>query len=132
MWARWAAGCGGDRGVSKASVAYQHRHRDKGLCVVCQRPAIPGRVRCAFHLREQAELYRSRYRRDHKKERERLDALRERYAEEGRCIKCGAPMVEEDEGHSTCMNCRQEIHVPNGFTRTWRLIHEDHREAGSE
>lgn len=33
----------------RAARGYQERHRQRGLCVTCPRPALPGRIHCVGH-----------------------------------------------------------------------------------
>jgi len=41
---------------------YMKRHRERGLCVICPRPAVKGRIRCEMHLKLQADSRKEKYR----------------------------------------------------------------------
>lgn len=83
--------------------AYQRRCRAKGLCPRCGKPTVPGRSYCRFHLEKQ-KLFRT-------PEDDR--ARRKSRKEQGKCIRCGAPMEPEmDRGRVKCLFCREML---NGY-----------------
>ena len=82
-------------------------HKEKGLCIRCNRKAILGFTECAEHLYKHI-LKQEKYRKKHrqtliKKQREWRDKMRQ----ENRCVRCSAPLMEEENGR--CMNCSMNL-----------------------
>lgn len=48
--------------------AYEHRHREQGLCLSCGAEAAPGRVRCRACLDADKARQKARYQRRKQKE----------------------------------------------------------------
>ena len=76
---------------------YKQRQIAKGLCRDCSRPTSGLTRLCRLH-----------------RERQRLDderknkQSRERFRQEGKCVRCGGPLDEEmDGGCVDCLTCRQ-------------------------
>lgn len=66
-----------------------------GLCYDCSEKALRGHTRCARHL---------------KNNNHNTKALKAKWKEEGRCIRCGNPLdIDADRGCLKCINCREEI-----------------------
>jgi uncharacterized OB-fold protein len=95
---------------------YEARHKALGLCQKCSNPVFPGRVKCLKCLEKDRIRIKARYYKNHKYEIERNNKRRARYIAEGRCPKCGAPVLD---GFQTCVNCTNRL--PQGLTPTWRL-----------
>lgn len=66
-----------------------------GRCVACYEPAMANSVYCVKH-REMARIRSER----------NNPGIRKRYKEEHRCLRCGAPLEEDDHVRVTCVNCR--------------------------
>jgi NMD protein affecting ribosome stability and mRNA decay len=77
--------------------AARARHKAKGLCCHCPRPAVPGRLRCVVHaeyLRRQSAV------------------VRQQMFLENRCVRCNKPLTPGmDDGFTTCLNCREKWHL---------------------
>jgi len=84
--------------------------KGKGLCIDCGKPAFPGAVRCAnclYRLRISNRAYKRRNRESYMmKDRER----RARWIQEGRCGRCGAPLIENETNY--CLACLAGRHQP--------------------
>lgn len=81
-----------------------------GQCIDCGEPTSEGITRCAFCNREKQYydgLYRDRHR--DKLARENRER-RQRWQEEGRCLRCGAPLIEDETEY--CMACQAGRHEP--------------------
>ncbi len=79
-------------------------HKEQGLCTRCNNKAIANSVLCLFHL-DKRRVYDRRYRQKNRelltqKSRE-LSAI---YLLEGRCYRCGAPLLEDEINY--CLACR--------------------------
>ena len=86
--------------------AYKKRHKEQGLCVDCSRPAIPGQLRCIIHARN-IQYFCARWcSKNREKKNKYWRNKRAEYKKEGRCVTCGAPLGEQDEGRTHCVNCR--------------------------
>ena len=86
--------------------AYKKRHKEQGLCVDCNRPAIPGQIRCMVHARYHNETFPKYYAQNRDAITSRIKRNREQYIKDGRCQMCSAPLGEQDEGMTCCVNCR--------------------------
>ena len=89
-------------GPEKRRTRYAKRV-EEGLCVDCGKPVAPSSVRCLKHTTTHS-LHNAEYRsrnREYlaKQERER----RQRWRAEGKCVRCGAPLIEGEIGY--CMGC---------------------------
>jgi len=91
---------------------YKREHREQGLCMNCSRPSVPGRVKCATHLQNHADLVRRLRQENPEKERETQRKLKEKRSESGRCPTCGGP---RDSSNVTCSNCSCEIRPQMGI-----------------
>jgi hypothetical protein len=86
--------------------AYKQKHREQGLCVDCSRPVLPGQTKCIIHNeKSRARTYRH-YQKNHDKVLESNRKIKQRYRDANRCPSCGAPLGEQDEDCSHCVNCR--------------------------
>ena len=81
-----------------------------GQCVDCGRSPSKGITRCAY-CNSNKQYFDGLYR---ERRRERLaEKQRERSArwrEEGRCFRCGAPLIEDEREY--CMACQAGRHEP--------------------
>ena len=78
-------------------------HKEKGLCVICNKKALVGYTQCVYHLYK-GSLKSQKYAQGHRQlETVRHIEWRDRMRLDGRCIKCGAPLIEEESVY--CMNC---------------------------
>ena len=83
-------------------------HRKIGLCIDCRNKAIPNSVYCLscwyknlVKTRKYRDTHRSKIAKESKIEkRSRL--------EQGRCIRCGAPLIEDEVRE--CFACRASEH----------------------
>ena len=69
------------------------RHAHLGMCRICNRPAAPGRKKCAKHLAEYA-----------------IDdvARRIKSVAKGCCVRCFRPHINElDANFRQCLDCRE-------------------------
>jgi len=89
------------------TMEYYWDHKAKGLCVWCDRKAVPGRTRCEYHRQQMSKFNATQCEKRHR---------------EGRCISCGWPMHDEmDRGHVKCVTCRMQAmrrRIPYENTRT--------------
>lgn len=87
---------------------YRDRNQAKGLCIACNRPAEPDRVRCSLHL---AKDYISRLKYTHlnrDKVNRNSRQRRQRRKETGKCIRCGGILDPTfDSDRASCMTCRE-------------------------
>ena len=75
----------------------RYKHKQKGLCIYCPQPSVPGHSRCIYHLNYSME--RSKYWRKVHKDR-------------GQCPMCGNKLHPEmDDNHISCINCRESLHM---------------------
>jgi len=93
----------------KRRIRYARRVKE-GLCLECGKPASPNSVRCAKHTLSH-NILNSQYKARNrellaKKERER----RQRWREDGKCVRCGTPLIEGEIGY--CMGCRAGKYEP--------------------
>ena len=88
--------------------AYKKRHKEQGLCVDCSRPAIPGRIRCLIHNENSRLQSYKWFQNNYAKVLETNRKTKQRYRETNRCVSCGTPLGEQDEGCSHCVNCRDK------------------------
>lgn len=94
--------------------AYQKRYQKKllakKLCIYCGKyPHSPTSKSCSLCKAGCARWNREYYRTNTvARERNRAQSLatKVRYNKEGRCIRCGDPMTEFDEGFKKCLACR--------------------------
>lgn len=87
---------------------FYRKQKGKGLCVYCNRPVVPGRVKCLYHLNEQ-----------HNWNLKSREKLRQQY----RCTGCGKPLhLEMDEGCVKCIECREHIPMFGGFYSYSRMV----------
>ena len=97
---------------------YKQKQKDKGLCRDCPLPALPFRVHCIKH----GEKYRLSFQKwlkkpgNYQRQREHVKKFKELYRKTNRCTKCSAPLGEQDEGCTSCVNCRDSIiqAIPKG------------------
>ena len=98
--------------MSRAKYQRERRlkHKEKGLCQHCNDLAFLGTSLCLRHMeanRHSRSLYRKNHRLDlmekHKEERRRFKV-------EGKCIRCGAPLIEDEGGY--CVACLAGRHYP--------------------
>ncbi len=78
--------------IESSITRYRNRHKVKGLCQDCSKLALVCRSRCEIHNERNNHYTR--------------EACRKTYVQrkaEGRCPKCGVPLVE-GEG-VICVNC---------------------------
>jgi uncharacterized OB-fold protein len=71
--------------------AWQESHRLRGLCLFCNNKALPGHSLCEKHLLSHNESNRK---------------MKENYVLEGKCPKCGGPLLEDENRY--CMVCQAE------------------------
>ena len=91
------------------------KHRAMGLCTDCLRKAFPHSSRCLTCLYAHS-LAEARYRRLHREHYQRAArADRELRQREGRCIRCGAPLIEDETRY--CMAC-VSMHLEPRFEGT--------------
>jgi hypothetical protein len=99
----------------KADAKYQRcgklklvkRKKEQGICTQCSKPALYPHIRCKKHHEVALRVGRENGRK-----------YRKRLKDEGRCIGCGAYLIEEEKGYSKCINCRARIHTPRLNART--------------
>jgi hypothetical protein len=88
----------------------RQERKGKGLCIDCGKPAFPGVVRCVgcLYKRKQSQVaYKRRNREvEAQKDRER----RAKWIQEGRCGRCGAPLIENETNY--CSACLAGRHQP--------------------
>lgn len=72
---------------------YVMRHAERGLCVKCPNPAVPGILVCE-KCREKQHIINIKSK----------PRIVKKYKEQRRCIGCSAPLESDDK--VTCMNCR--------------------------
>ncbi len=91
---------------------YHTDHVKRGLCRLCQRVAVGGRIHCEYHLQVMREHSRNN------------DARRrEGYVLNRRCTKCSSPLDEDiDKGFRTCINCRENNYETIKFGSFGRYI----------
>lgn len=87
---------------------YKREHREQGLCLNCSRPALPGRVCCIVCNETDRVNFHKWLAKpgNYERKQEQNRKQRKLYRETNRCIHCGAPLGEQDEGRVCCMNCR--------------------------
>ena len=73
------------------------------LCRECNELAVVGRKRCVHHLYGDALRHKRYYARHRLEEINRQRLLREQWRVEGKCVRCGIPLIE-GEG-IICVNC---------------------------
>ena len=82
----------------------RQRHREQGLCVDCNAPAIDGLSRCVKHHYQQKIDNRAYYGRVQPVKIQKIKARQRRLVEEGKCQACGQPI--DDGGTVTrCYPC---------------------------
>ena len=86
---------------------WRESHREKGLCIECNRPATGGHTLCLFHLDYKRRGQRKLDRNPKNKERRRLYDKVTYYKRksENRCVDCGMPLSEESRIGICCINC---------------------------
>ena len=85
------------------------RPKEKGLCVDCPRPIVPGRSKCPKHYLRDSQYRKIRRQLDPlwaEQEKQRAMVEYERRKDEHRCTRCGQPLTEDDENYATCTVCR--------------------------
>lgn len=110
------------------------------LCTKCKKcTSAPGRKWCEFCLSRASRYDKKHYYKNHQKQLLRLKQKRERYKKEGRCPKCGCPAELMFKENIQCMNCTQELHVPQGTPQYGGLllldteeIYENHNTQGPQ
>lgn len=82
---------------------WQRKHREKGLCILCNNQALFPFLKC-YHCLVNSRQRCRRYRTNHPERfRESYRKTRAKWREEGRCMVCGGP--RDDENLLTCINC---------------------------
>ena len=84
---------------------YQLKHKKLGLCIFCPEKIYSG-GRCKKHWEKEKA-----YSKLHKPK------IIKKRKEEGKCIRCIAPLQECDEGHYKCISCRMEVVRKTTITR---------------
>ncbi len=79
----WNKGIG--LGKKENNKLYRQSHKDKGLCVSCNAPAVKGKVSCIHHL---------------KLNRDRVNEVVKQRKEKGTCVYCDQPVAN---GSVYCM-----------------------------
>lgn len=120
-----------------SSRTYRQKHKELGLCGECSRPTENGRYRCPvcagkrakrrhipeinYRLMESSREYNASHR-----ESERLSAGRQREERrrDNKCIRCGAPLMDDETGY--CMGCITKGKIPI------RSVNGRKKEVGSE
>jgi len=83
---------------------YYYRHKSKGLCIDCPRPALPGLSRCKYHHEKMLEAHRRYYKRNREKMlKKKADELK-RLKVEHRCRICFNKLPNGYEG-TRCPDC---------------------------
>jgi len=85
-------------------IRWKKEHEKRGLCISCNREAVPGFKSCALHLEKNRERARRWRKNNPKRVKEYRSLVSERYRKEGRCSHCGAPLLE-DYPNKICVNC---------------------------
>ena len=87
---------------------WRQNHKDLGLCWSCNKSVIEGLTECPTH--HQQHLIRKK--RDYMKYRASdllwLKQRQERFRLEGKCIRCGAPLMADES--TFCFACRASYH----------------------
>ena len=89
--------------------AYKQSHKAQGLCIDCQRKAVPGYIRCADHLynrarRQRAYYYELRDRMLRKARKEKIERINRNL-----CTCCGnAKDPDMDADMHQCISCREK------------------------
>ena len=87
-----------------------HLRSDNGLCSYCGKKAIVGLKRCAYCSYKKS-ICQVKLRQQNKPQKAiENQKQRQRYKDTNRCLRCSAPLMEEDS--STCVNCRIYGHFP--------------------
>ena len=97
--------------ISEYRKKYRRLHKEKGLCTNCARKAIPGLTRCIYCwniARHDAQKY---YQKNKEKIKAESQKRRDRYKQENKCSRCGAPLMD-GEG-IVCVNCSIQRQYPN-------------------
>ena len=82
---------------------YRESHKAQGLCVDCSSSTLPNRTLCAL-CSYKYQVRHKVYRLEHRGVlSEKSRELRKHYAAEGRCSRCGAPLIEEEQRY--CFAC---------------------------
>ena len=87
---------------------WRESHREKGLCIECNRSCAKNSTQCLFHLdykrRLDKRLYNSRPEiRDRRKILVKNRQLR--LKSQNRCVGCGMPLSDESRAGIYCINC---------------------------
>ena len=91
---------------------YKQSHKEQGLCVHCPRPALPNRVTCLVCNDKDRKRQKMLFDNNPLKKIEANRKQKVLYVNSNRCISCGAPLGEQDEGCSHCVNCRLHKSIP--------------------
>ena len=86
------------------SQAYIKRHKEMGLCQSCSRKASFGITYCAIHAHSHSLSSRKWSELNPGKEAIQSRLRYSRRLKEGKCVRCGAPLMKEETG-VTCVNC---------------------------
>jgi hypothetical protein len=93
----------------KGVKAYREKHKALGLCTSCPKPAFMGTTMCKEHTLKH-KIYYLKYNKEKSDYKHAQFARRkERLKSEGRCIECGAKLIEEETGLK-CVNCAEAHH----------------------
>ena len=86
------------------------KHKAEGLCSHCNSKVFPGAGRCLMHL-EVHRFSSQIYRKNHQEIlAEKSNRRRNQYQTEGRCIRCSAPLIEDERNY--CVSCIAGRHNP--------------------
>ncbi len=84
-------------------IGWRKKHKEMGLCHDCSRKSLFGLSLCLLH-HEHLISYGKVWRDNHRKEIKKYHSMkRTQRIKEGKCIRCGAPLLDEEPKY--CVNC---------------------------
>lgn len=90
------------------ALAYMRQHRKQGLCQCCPNEALPGLSRCLSCWYKQRLISRGYSQKNREVLIKKKRGMRKRWEEEGKCLSCGAPLIEGEIRY--CMNCKMHLY----------------------
>ena len=113
---------------------YKQKHKEQGLCVDCSRPALPFRVHCIIHNENRRQYMENEFKKDPVRQHKLNRKTKQRYRETNRCTACSAPLGEQDEGKTHCMNCRDRAFqaIPRHSPVGGALLEDYYKEAAKQ